>query len=151
MSFSPPHDERVSLVALAGLAEPPDPSATVRLYLISMPKPNGGSLSSASVVRLPSRVEHSGSRIGKKMAMPVGTVMLRVTVKFEHGVGGSGQKLPARNQTLPDCPCAALAPVKSFAGLIAFGIEKSSSWSASCPPGAYLAFLARCPEHSSVR
>src|SRR5437762_14324049 len=80
---------------------------------------------SASVVPLPSRVEHSASRIGKNSAIPAGTVTSRVTVKSEHVEGGSGQKLPVRNHTWPDCPTAPLAPVKSLAGLVAAGIESS--------------------------
>ena len=74
---------------------------------------------------LPSSVEHSLSRIGKNRAFPAGTLQSRVTVKLEQGVGGSGQKLPARNHTGPDCPWSQLAPLKSFAGLLANGIETS--------------------------
>src|SRR6266704_6129945 len=63
---------------------------------------------------------------GKKSTLPAGIVMVRSTVPCPPGA-------PARNQTDPDWPLAALAPVRSSSGLSSLLNESAHSHHSSLP------------------
>src|SRR5213593_3927160 len=60
---------------------------------------------SASVVRLPSRVEHSVLIVGKNSALPAGTEQCRSATPTTVPEGSTVvEKVPPKNQTGPLCP-----------------------------------------------
>src|SRR2546421_6978718 len=121
----------VSFTCFMPLTDPPSTSAVK--FLAPSINPLAQARNSASVLPLPSAVEHSAFRTGTNNTLPFATVHLVRVAEANTSPDGFVVvvKVPTKKKTGPDCRRPHWAPVSSSVGLVGFGIERTyCQWAA---------------------